>query len=201
VQDFVVTGDGKPLDWDKLDFDTWRIEPDGAKEIVVSFDYRADSLDNAMAQARDDFAFFNGTNIFLYPEGRGTDFAANVTVKTESNWLVATGMTSTGARAYTASSFHDLVDFPFFVGRFDLDSAQIAGKWVRLATYPAGFLSGEPRKELWDQMQRFFPPQIAVTGETPFETYTVLQVYDSTSSSATRCCRPSRRTRCFTRGT
>jgi predicted metalloprotease with PDZ domain len=180
VQEFSVTGDGKPLQWDKVDYDTWRIVPNGTKQITVSFDYRADSLDNAMAQARDDFAFFNGTNVFLYPEGRGTDFSAQVTVKTESSWLVATGMTSTGPRAYTAANYHDLVDMPFFVGRFDLDSAQIAGKWVRLATYPAGFLSGEPRKELWDQMQRFFPAEIAVTGEAPYDTYTVLQVYDST---------------------
>src|SRR4051812_4304637 len=31
VTDFTVTGDGKPATWDKLDFDTWRIRPSGAK--------------------------------------------------------------------------------------------------------------------------------------------------------------------------
>ena len=36
-------------------------------------------LDNAMAWSRPDFAFFNGTNLFLYPEGRGFDFPATVT--------------------------------------------------------------------------------------------------------------------------
>ena len=31
----------------------------------------------------EDFLSFNGTNVFLYPEGRSTDFSATVTVKTE----------------------------------------------------------------------------------------------------------------------
>jgi predicted metalloprotease with PDZ domain len=64
----------KPLTWDKLDADTWRIAPAGAKAVTVTFDYRADTLDNAMAWSRDDFAFFNGTNLFLYPEGRDPAF-------------------------------------------------------------------------------------------------------------------------------
>ena len=61
---FDVSGDGKPLSWDKLDFEKWRIRPAGAKSIRVSFRYRADTLDNAMSWARPDFLLFNGTNLF-----------------------------------------------------------------------------------------------------------------------------------------
>ena len=43
---------------------------------------------------------------------------------------------------YTASNYHDLVDMPFFVGRFDLDSARIVDRWVRFASYPAGAIAG-----------------------------------------------------------
>jgi predicted metalloprotease with PDZ domain len=123
VSGFDAQGDGKALDWDKLDADTWRIETGGARQVTVSFDFRADSMDNAMAWSRSDFAFFNGTNIFLYPEGRDPAFAATVTIKTESDWKVATGMKPAGAaRTYTSDNFHDLVDMPFFVGAFDLDT-------------------------------------------------------------------------------
>ena len=83
VSSFDATSGGKPLEWDKLDYDTWRVRTNGAKTVTVSFDYLADSLDNAMAWSRGNFAFFNGTNVFLYPEGRTTDFAATVTVKTD----------------------------------------------------------------------------------------------------------------------
>src|SRR6185503_9554445 len=37
------------LKWDKLDFDTWRVQPAGARTIRVSLTYLADTLDNAMA--------------------------------------------------------------------------------------------------------------------------------------------------------
>src|SRR5690348_11907991 len=55
VIDFVAKGDGRDLNWSKEDYDSWRVEPAGAKNITVSFTYFADSLDNAMAWAQRDF--------------------------------------------------------------------------------------------------------------------------------------------------
>ncbi|MBC7788987.1 MAG: M61 family metallopeptidase [Anaerolineae bacterium] len=185
VSNFTPTGDGKPLEWEKADFDTWRIRPKGAKRISVTFDYKADSLDNAMAWSTANFLFFNGTNVFMYPEGRGFDFPATVSVRTAGSWFVATGMTPGSApRTYTASNYHDLTDMPFFVGRFDLDSMRISDIWVRLATYPVGSVAAASRKEIWDQLTRMIPPQIAVFGETPFRTYTVMQITDSSYGGA-----------------
>lgn len=69
VSGFAASADGKMLDWDKLDHDTWRITPRGAGPVTVTFDFSADTLDNAMAWSRDDFLMLNGTNVFLYPEG------------------------------------------------------------------------------------------------------------------------------------
>src|SRR5204862_257262 len=80
------------------------------------------SLDNAMSWARPDFLLVNGTNVFMYPEGRSPTFPATVVVHTESDWQVATGMAPAGTRTYGATNYHDLVDMPFFIGNFDLDS-------------------------------------------------------------------------------
>jgi predicted metalloprotease with PDZ domain len=183
VSAFTVTGDGKPLGWDKLDFDTWRVRSNGARAIEVSFDYQADSLDNAMAWASDDFVLFNGTNLFLYPEGSNLAFAGSVEIRTEPDWKVATGMTSAGgARARREGNYHDLVDMPFFVGAIDLDSAMVAGRWMRLATYPSGQLAGTARAEFWDQLKRMTPPMVAVFGETPYADYTNLIMFDSSST-------------------
>ena len=185
VTSFDAVGDGRPLVWDKLDSDTWRIRPAGARSITVTIEFYADTLDNAIAWARPDFAFFNGTNVFLFPEGRPLDYRATVRVQTAPNWRVATGMTAAGAaRTYTAANYHDLVDMPFFIGRFDFDSTRIAERWVRLATYPVGSLGGAHRTEVWDQLRRILPPQIAVFQETPFETYTVMQIADSSYGGA-----------------
>ncbi len=180
VSNFTPTADGKPLTWDKLDFDTWRIRPAGARRVRVAFEFQADSLDNAMAWSRSDFAFFNGTNVFLYPEGRSLDFPATVRVKTESDWRVVTGMRPGPDRdSYAEKNFHDLVDMPFFVGRFDFDSASVAGTTIRLATYPAGQLAGPARAAFWEQYRTLFAPESKVFGETPFPVYTTFMVFDS----------------------
>ncbi len=172
-----VAGD-KALDWDKLDADTWRIDPAGARTVTVRFDYRAETLDNAAAWSRRDFAFFNGTNLFPYPEGRGFAFPATVMVRTQPGWLVATGMQpAPAAGSYREGNYHDLIDMPFFVGRMDVDSMQVDGKWNRLATYPAGTMTGPARSLLWDQIAKMVPRMAAVFQETPWQTYTTLLVF------------------------
>lgn len=186
VQGFQATdADGRALGWDKVDHDTWRVRPSGRGEVTVRFDAVADSLDNAMAWSRADFLLFNGTTAFMYPEGRGFDWPSRVTIVTEPGWLVATGMPGAGApRSYALRNYHDLVDMPTFVGKFDLDSAQVAGKWTRLATYPAGSVSGDRRTTTWDWIRRMIPPQVQVFGEVPWDTYTVLQVADPSYQGA-----------------
>lgn len=185
VTGFEASGDGKPLTWDKLDYDTWRIRPAGAKAVRVAFRYVADTLDNAMAWTKPDFLLFNGTNVFLYPEGQSLDFAATVTVHTESDWHVATSMAPAGpAKTFGALNYHDLVDMPFFVGHFDVDSARIVNKWVRFATYPAGAIAGPVRQTVWEQLKKVIPPEIAVFGETPWDSYTVMQIVDSAYGGA-----------------
>ena len=185
VVEFEATADGKPATWDKLDYDTWRIRTNGAKAVLLRLRYAADSLDNAMTWARPDFLLFNGTNLFLYPEGQSLDYPATVTVHTEPDWHVVTGMPrAASARTYAATNYHDLVDMPFFVGRFDLDSARIVNRWVRLASYPAGAVGEETRSTAWEQLKRVIPPEAAVFGEVPWADYTVLEIVDSTFGGA-----------------
>jgi predicted metalloprotease with PDZ domain len=181
VSNFAPAAGDKPLRWDKLDYDTYRVVPGGAKSVTVRFNYLADTLDNAMAWARADFALFNGTNVLPYPEGRGTNFSATVTIKTEPAWLVATGMQAVPQQPHTyrEGNYHDLVDKPFFVGRMDLDSTQVAGVWTRLATYPAGALAGSARTEALAEIGKMIPAEAAVFGETPWPHYSVMMIFDS----------------------
>jgi predicted metalloprotease with PDZ domain len=178
VASFTAEETGATLTWDKVDPDTWRIQPRGPGQITVRFDYVADSLDNANTWARPDFLLFNGTNLFLYPEGRGFDFPASVSIKTEAGWKIVTGMPQTGPRTFASSNYHDLVDMPFFVGQFDVDSAQIADHWVRFATYPSGSVTGGPRIAVWETLKRVIPVEAKVFGEIPWSTYSVMQIAD-----------------------
>jgi predicted metalloprotease with PDZ domain len=189
VIDFAASSGGRALRWDKADHDSWRVFPEGAGAVQVAFTYVARELNNAHSWAQPDFLLFNGTNLFLYPEGRPLDFGATVTVRTQPGWLVATGMKpvrgaagggAAGARSYTAPTYHDLVDMPFFVGRFDYDSAMVSGKWFRFATYPSGSVTGARRATAWGWVKQLVPVQAAIFGDSvPWDAYTLLQIADS----------------------
>jgi predicted metalloprotease with PDZ domain len=166
---------GQPLAWHKLDFQTWQITPRSSGDVRVSFHYAADAVDRAVAWTSPDFAFFNGTNLFMYPVGRGFDWPARVTVHTEAGWRVTTGMMPvTGAtNTFGERNYHDLVDMPFYVGRYDLDSTQAAGRWVRWALYPAGAMTPARRDRTFGWLQKILPAHAAVFDDIPFRNYTV----------------------------
>jgi predicted metalloprotease with PDZ domain len=180
VSNFSAQSNGAALEWRKLDFQTWQIKPRAAGTVRVSFDYLADAVDRAVAWTAPNFAFFNGTNVFLYPAGRGFDWPARVTVRTEPSWRVATGMDpAPGVNNFTAGNYHDLTDMPFYVGRFAIDSTRIANRWVRLAWYPAASLTPARRDRTFGWLQKFVPAEVAVFGEAPFRNYTLFQRSDT----------------------
>lgn len=177
---FSAAAGSASLQWDKHDHDTWRVRPAGPGPVTVRYDVRADTLENASAWTQREFAFFNGTNVFMYPENAGYDFASSVSLKIPASWNVVTGMSGSSAtRTYSSANYHDLVDHPFFVGRFDVDSSEVAGVQVRIATYPSLSVAANTKAVIWNQIRKIIPPAAAVFGETPFKTYTILQVVDS----------------------
>jgi predicted metalloprotease with PDZ domain len=180
VSQFSAQSNGALLDWRKLDFQTWEIKPRSAGTVRVTFNYLADAVDRAVAWTAPNFAFFNGTNVFLYPAGREFNWPARVSVRTEASWRIATGMDpAPGTNDFTATNYHDLTDMPFYVGRFAIDSTQIAGKWIRLAFYPASSLTTARRDRTFAWLQKLVPAQIAVFGEAPFRNYTIFQRSDT----------------------
>jgi predicted metalloprotease with PDZ domain len=180
VSNFAAQSDGVPLDWRKTDFQTWQITPRSSGTVRVTFQYLADAVDRAVAWTSPNFAFFNGTNLFLYPAGRGFDWPASVTVRTEPSWRIATGMDPVpGTNSYSASNYHDLTDMPFYVGRFGFDSTLVANRWIRLAWYPASSLTPERRDRTFGWLRKFIPADVNVFGEAPFRNYTLFQRSDT----------------------
>ena len=184
VSAFAARQGNAPARWEKADHDTWRVFVEGRRPVTVSFTYRAARLDNAEAWSQSDFLFFNGTNLFMYPEDGSPVFPARVRVVAPPDWKVATAMQrAEGRGTFSAASYHDLVDHPFFVGRFDLDSTLVAGKWMYFATYPAGSVTGEGRAVAWDQLTKIARNQAALFQDVPWRSYWVLQIVDSSLTS------------------
>jgi predicted metalloprotease with PDZ domain len=182
VSHFTPTVDGKPLDWHLVDFQTWRLTGAHAgQRVTVRFSYLADTIDRAVAWTKPDFAFFNGTNLFLYPKGQGFDWPATVTVHTSPSWRIATGMDPAPAPpTFGARNYHDLADSPFFVGHFDIDSTLAsAGHYVRFVNYPAGLVGPTRMTKILGWLGKIAPVEGAVFHVTPWKTYTVLEIADA----------------------
>ena len=185
VTGLTITGEGGTPRWDKLDPDTWRVMPNGARSITLAFGYTADTMDNASSWANREFTLFNGTNVLPYPEGRPPEFTATVTVNTESDWHVMTGMMPASTpNTWTANNYHDLVDMPFFVGPMETDSMKVGDVMFRTATYPRGIMSGRDRERFWEQVKQMLPPMTRVFGELPITSYTTLILFDSALTGA-----------------
>jgi predicted metalloprotease with PDZ domain len=175
IRTFTVrAADGRALAWDKLDKDTWRIATAGATAVTIELTTNPDSLDLTMSAINDDFAFFNGTNFFLYPEGVSLDFAAELAVETPSGWRMATGLDATGPGRYRAASYHDLVDAPFFLGRLWMDSVVVDGRPIRFVAYPESVMT----RPVWDSiahaLRGIVRVQNQLMGGPPYRHYTVL---------------------------
>ena len=180
VSEFSASSGGEHAPWEKADHDTWRVSARSGEPTVVSFVYTADTLDNAMAWSTDDFLMVNGTAVFLYPDSQPLDFPSRLAVHTQAGWRAATGMTSAGSPLrYTARSYHELVDMPLFVGHFDIDTARVSGRLIRIATYPTESVSPGDLLQLTSQVARMLPPQQSVFGATPFDQFTILQIVDT----------------------
>jgi predicted metalloprotease with PDZ domain len=181
VHNFKASDGQRPLRWDKLDKDTWRIESRGAATVRASFDYPADTVGLSFSLLRDDFGYFNGTNLFLYPEtGVGYDFPAEVKLELPEGWKVATELEETADPfVFRATDYHQLVDNPTFIGHYAIDSVQVNGVWTRLAVYPAPYLRNPAREMALDALRR-----IAATihgmfgGEPPYDRYTTFVYLD-----------------------
>ena len=175
VRRFAAAGDdGGALRWDKVDKDTWRIASRGASRVRVSFDFLADSINLSGSLLKDDFGFFNGTNLFVYPE-TGYDFPARVRFELPQGWRVATELEDGSAPGtYTASDYHELVDNPTFVGYFAIDSVQADGRWIRLAVYPPDYLKDPAKEMALDALQKIADYTHDLFGEPPYDRYTTL---------------------------
>ncbi len=176
VHNFTATSsDGRPLFWDKDRPSTWRIATAGASRVAVQFETNPDSVALELSRIGADFAWFNGANLFPYPDGAGFDFPADVRIETPTGWRIATGLASAGAPGtFRAASYHDLVDCPTFLGNFAFDSVQVDGRSIRFAIYPDSALT----PALWDTvaqaLRRIAGTEHRLMGGPPYDRYTFL---------------------------
>jgi predicted metalloprotease with PDZ domain len=120
--------DKTSLSVQKLDKQTWQIAPCKTK-IHIEYQVYAFDLSVRGAYINDEFAFFNGTNLFLAVDSQ-THHPCSVTLvkpkeKILSHWKVATTLPTKMNDThqfghYQANHYNELIDHPVLFGEFDI---------------------------------------------------------------------------------
>jgi predicted metalloprotease with PDZ domain len=165
---------GRPLFWDRLDKDTWRVVTGKSDRVTVAFDFLADTIDLSLARITGDFGQFLGTNLFLYEEGQ-LGRPADVRFALPAGWRVTTALRppSVAGGPYTASTYDELADAMTFVGKHSVDSIQVQGHWIRIALWPAADYAPAVARNLRASVEKMATVQDQLMGGPPYDTYTI----------------------------
>jgi len=115
VQNFSASdGDGKKLNWEKVEKSLWRVRMNGGSRVTIRYSVYANEFNLRTRGLNEDHAFVDGTAVFMYVEKyRGLPVA--VTVNPFKNWHVTTGLEGSG-RIFSAPDYDYFVDCPIEVG-------------------------------------------------------------------------------------
>lgn len=174
VQGFAAkSSDGKVQVWQKVNKNTWRIETDGAKELVVNYSVYANEMTPRTNELNDEHAFWNNSALLMYPDGR-LKAQSILRIVPFGDWKIATGLTQVEGQPNTfrAVDFDSLYDSPFEVGNFRSLSFEVKGIPHRIVINGDGNYDAE-------QLRRDVAKIVQTTsemygGQFPYNNYTFI---------------------------
>lgn len=125
-------GDGNNLTALKLDKQTWKITPKGESLRIETQVYAYD-LSVRSAYMNDEYAFFNGTSVFLRWHGYSGKCSLDIQLPEHkiSNWQIATAMkcisSTKKSKLYEADNYDELIDHPVLMGELNISSFNVLG--------------------------------------------------------------------------
>ena len=107
----VVGENGNTLSFRKTSKDAWLVQCDGAKKIILTYEYYAAELNAGSSFLDENQLYINPVNCFFYD----SDFPNNnyeIKLYIPEDYRVATGLASPQKHVLTAQSFDELADCP-----------------------------------------------------------------------------------------
>ncbi|GAA0857332.1 PDZ domain-containing protein [Aliiglaciecola litoralis] len=128
----VFDANDESLPYEKLDKQSWRITPN-SKIINITMLVYAYDLSVRSAYINDEYAFFNGTSLFLRCHGYSGRCSMTLALpdKKQDRWQIATSMPRDNSQSnkyvYLAQDYDELIDHPVLMGEFDIASFRAKG--------------------------------------------------------------------------
>lgn len=173
VEGFKASAAGKPVKFEKVRKNIWRIY--GAKANQLKINYRVYAFEVSVRTSFIDasHAFLSSTGIFMYPDGH-LKSPSTVKVIPFQGWSkVSTGLEPVAGQqfTYTAKDFDILYDSPLEVGNQDVFEFTASGVKHEVAMYGGGNYDKERLKV---DMAKIVEQGTAIYGENPNKHYTFI---------------------------
>src|SRR5256714_779646 len=172
VQDFAADADGRALDWEKVNKDTWRIRTSGARQWRVTYRVYANELTVRTNELNSDHAFWNNAALLMYPNGR-LNAASTLRVIAPSGWKIATGLPPVASQpnAFRAENFDILYDSPFEVSNFKEIKFAVRDVLHRIVIDGEGNYDPDRMKA---DVQKIVEAETGMFGVIPYHDYTFI---------------------------
>jgi len=169
-------GAGRPLPWEKVARNTWRVATANAPAVVIDYDVTGTVSFAAQNFVGENRAYLAPPGLFLHVAGQLAR-PAIVAVQPPPNWAhIATGLDPIPGRANTwsAVNFDVLYDAPLLMGNQEALRFDVRGvpHFVAMENVPASV----DRDKLLADLKRMVEAVVAVIGDIPYRHYTFLMM-------------------------
>jgi predicted metalloprotease with PDZ domain len=169
VQEFRANGDVR-----RVDDQTWRVTPNGAGKITVSYKVFGNDLSGTFSQLDERHANFNGASIFMYVLDHKSD-PVKLTINPPSGWKIVNGrIDRPGQTEWSFPNWDVMIDTPTEIAPdWTQESFDVEGKKYHVVVHSFGPEGGK-RQALVKDIERIVRAQVAMWGAPDFTEYTFL---------------------------
>lgn len=174
VQEFSANAQGRPLQWTKIDDQTWRVQRQGNRTVTAAYKMFGNDLSGTYGQLDSGHASYTGGELFMYIVGHKPD-PVELHIEPPPNWRIINGRTERpNQREWTYPNYDIMIDNPTEIGPdWTLDEFRIGGKTYRVVVHSRGDEGGR-RPAFVRDIEKIARAGLAIWGAPDFDTYTFM---------------------------
>ena len=164
-------GSGKQLDCEKTSKSSWKVQCEGAEEVVLSYRVYCNELTVRTSQVTSDHGYINGTSVFMYVKGM-LDAECELEIKPYKDWKkISTGLRKVSDNLFTAENYDILADSPIEIGNQEILEFESDGKKHYICIYGKG---NYDTKKFVEDFKKIADAESKMMGGLPYEDFTFL---------------------------
>jgi predicted metalloprotease with PDZ domain len=174
VQEFTARAQDRPLQWMRIDDQTWRVQRQGNRNITATYKMFGNDLSGTYGQLDVGHASYTGGEIFMYVIGHKSD-PVELHIEPPARWRVINGRTERPNQVdWKYPNYELMIDNPTEIGPdWTLDQFKVNGKNYRVMVHSRGDEDGR-RPAFVRDVEKIVRAEVAMWGTPEFDNYTFM---------------------------